>query len=606
MEYAELVNKRIKEAFDLRLVGKFDECLNIIEAEVNKLEAEKGPGGFCDDEKNVYYSCDEVFERALIRHFSKSDREIVFTDVLYSYMFYTYALVLYDLERFDEAKVALKKAMRWNPVDINFILEYSMIFKSADDHERALEEAKKALEFAYTPEMLARCYYNISTFFIDTGLYQEAIECLTLARHYNREYQSVYDALEYVEGKIGKKVQLSLDNIKSIAKEYGFSCSVNREIFVIALDNAAMFAKLGIFDAAKYYIEIASYWSKNKTVNELWDCITEGLNKDRPDAILSLKKEIETWAEDKEFQKPSNTDEDVLMNSYQAYRFFAAKQNIDEILKTTREEVSKKNFKKALSLIEPLVNDIEKWLYKSKLYDNTPDVAYFDFRETFESVLYEKLFNPVQKNCEEPEYPLRDLYMAYGGVLMDLKRFDEAAVALRKGMRWDPINADLALEYAATFQFRKKYYEFFEITKDVFKIAFRKETIARCYRNLGFCFSEREMWSEAVCCYKMSMSYVKDSEMALSELDYIAHQTDGKELPNTEFDDFVALAEKYGFPVFGDANVIRLAYNNGKHFFEEKQWNAAQYYLGIANEIRDDDEIKRMLDTIAKKKPLVN
>ena len=69
---------------------------------------------------------------------------------------------------------------------------------------------------------------------------------------------------------------------------------------------------------------------------------------------------------------------------------------------------------------------------------------------------------------------------------------------------------------------------FFRLTVDAFKIAFRPQHVARCYRNLGYYFVEKELYSEAIACYLLSLQFEKDALQVQSELYYINSKTDGK------------------------------------------------------------------------------
>ena len=62
--------------------------------------------------------------------------------------------------------------------------------------------------------------------------------------------------------------------------------------------------------------------------------------------------------------------------------------------------------------------------------------------------------------------------------------------------------------------------------------------------------------------------------------------------------DFEEYSKQYGFPLGADNEVVELAYNYGKSFLEEKEYEGAKYCLGIAYELTDDEGIKEMLAAI--------
>ena len=96
--------------------------------------------------------------------------------------------------------------------------------------------------------------------------------------------------------------------------------------------------------------------------------------------------------------------------------------------------------------------------------------------------------------------------------------------------------------------------------------------------------------------YIMGDQFDKDAKQTQAELYYI-QQVTGKTF-NPSMKDFEEYSKKYGFPIGADNDVIGLAYNYGKRFLEDKEYEGAKYCLGIAYELTEDEEIKKVLDTI--------
>ena len=118
--------------------------------------------------------------------------------------------------------------------------------------------------------------------------------------------------------------------------------------------------------------------------------------------------------------------------------------------------------------------------------------------------------------------------MLYGSQLVELNRIPEAQEALKKGLRWDPICFRMMSEYIETYKMSGDLEQFYILTKEAFKIAFRSTDLARCYRNLGYYFVEKKLWSEAISCNLLSLEYDNEAKAAQSELYYINSATDAK------------------------------------------------------------------------------
>ena len=105
-----------------------------------------------------------------------------------------------------------------------------------------------------------------------------------------------------------------------------------------------------------------------------------------------------------------------------------------------------------------------------------------------------------------------------------------------------------------------------------------------------------KLYPEAVACYIMGDQFAKNMKQTQDELGYI-QQVTGKSF-NPSMKDFEEYSKQYGFPLGADNEVVELAYNYGKRFLEEKEYEGAKYCLGIAYELTDDEGIKEMLATI--------
>ena len=265
---------------------------------------------------------------------------------------------------------------------------------------------------------------------------------------------------------------------------------------------------------------------------------------------------------------------------------------IDEI----KLSISNKEYDKALKLLE----DCEKKITGIGFYEDDKISQYFQFDEFMQEILYRYRNKPEKAIREARGIPYCEVYMIYGSLLVELKKFEEARTMLKKGLRWNPLNFDITMEYIETFKMEGNIDKVFELTVEAFKIAIHPAQIARCYRNLGYTFTEKRLYPEAVACYTMSNSYEKDVKQTQDEYFYI-QQITGKSY-NPSMEDFKEYSEKYGFPNGANEEVLGLAYNYGMRFLKEEEYDGAKYCLGIAYELTDDEKLKNILATIPENK----
>ncbi len=268
--------------------------------------------------------------------------------------------------------------------------------------------------------------------------------------------------------------------------------------------------------------------------------------------------------------------------------------SFNDTIRTVHEKIDAQEFETALKLMEELVEKIES-LHG---FEDDSLSEYRYFHEPFEEVLYLHTAKP-EKEVRHAGIDYTEVYMLYGSLLVEHKQYEKAQTELRKGLHYNPADFFLAMEYIETFKALGKIDEFFRLTKEAFKIAFRRDYIARCYRNLGYYFIEKQLWSEAVSCYLMSQVFEPDASQAANELFYIEQKTEGKvKQPSPR--QLHEYAEKYGFPLGPDGDVLRIAYSYGKHYMDQKAFEPARYFLSIAYDLTEDDTVKKMLDTISR------
>lgn len=266
-------------------------------------------------------------------------------------------------------------------------------------------------------------------------------------------------------------------------------------------------------------------------------------------------------------------------------------RGLDAELDEIRFNIFKKDFQKALKLCQLLVDKVESM----NMFQDDQVSEYHTFNELFEVMLYVHLYQP-QKDLRHSPIPYSTIYGLYGSLLVEMQRLDDARDVLQKGLRWNPVDFSLTSEYIETFKMRKELEPFFTKTLEAFKIAFRPEDVARCFRNLGYYFVEKELYQEAVTAYLLSNHFEKNT-MVQSELYYIEQKT-GEPVVNPTYEEMEAIAERYHFPMTADQDVLGVAYTYGKDAFEDQEMDQARYCFTILYNLTDDEKIKLLLDQL--------
>ena len=263
---------------------------------------------------------------------------------------------------------------------------------------------------------------------------------------------------------------------------------------------------------------------------------------------------------------------------------------INATLEEVRFNIFKKDFAKALTIIEALAEKIES----SNAFEDDQASAYFVFDEFFEQMIYAFRYKP-EKTIRPAQVPYTEIYMLYGSLLFEMKRYDEARIILKKGLRWNPVSFRLMTEYAETFKAAGDLEQYYSLVLDTFKIAFRPKDVGRCFRNLGYYFIEKQLYSEAMSAYLLSLQFDPDSAMAKSEMYYISTKTK-KGFRRPTADQIKEYARQYGFPLGADRDILGIAVTNGKLCLSRNNVEAARYFLTIFYDLTKDEEVRRMID----------
>jgi tetratricopeptide (TPR) repeat protein len=265
---------------------------------------------------------------------------------------------------------------------------------------------------------------------------------------------------------------------------------------------------------------------------------------------------------------------------------------IDDSLNQAEQLIFKKDFDKALKVIEDLIFELDE----NQPYRDDEVSEYYNFEEYFEEVLFKELNNP-EKELRRVPVPYTRIYNMYGYILYELDKFDEAKKCLEIGLGWNPVSFKLMAEYCEILKIKDDMENFFKLTLNAFKIAFRPQNVARCFRNLGYYFAGKELYSEAKVAYIMSLQFERDSEQALKELYYVDEKTN-HQLEKPPIEKVKVYSEEYGFPIGADLDVLNLAFEKGKEGLEKRNPGLARYFFTILYDLTNDPDIKAALDKL--------
>ena len=334
-----------------------------------------------------------------------------------------------------------------------------------------------------------------------------------------------------------------------------------------------------------------------KNYEEIMNEITSGLTGDSETDLKYLKETAEKYADHelgKEIARAIGRLIFGMLDEEAAEKISAEVEKANAEVQKDLEEVHfnmfRKNFDRALELMEKLIHKVESMNF----YTDDEVSEYRCFDDFFEEILYRHLYE-TDKEIRRPSINYPELYLTYGSLLVEHDRCREAREVLEKGLHFNPVNFHLFMERCETFKMQGFIDEFFECTKEAFRIAYTPAYAARCWRNLGYYFVEKKLWDEATACYIMSLQFENESKQAQSELYYIQMKA-GREIKKPTVEQMEEYRERFDLPYGADSDVISLAYTYGRMGLEENRTDIASYFLKIAYDLTYSSEIKELLD----------
>ena len=183
----------------------YNKALKIFQSLVKDLNGEKDI--FADDKVSEYHNFQNFLEELIYKVLYDPIKEIRRAPEDIAELYFLYGYLLFELEKYDEAYIALTKAEKYNCISTDIKFELGEIYKVKKDWDKYLDNNRKCLLCAYSSKALARTYRNFAYYYSGTGKYSTAIVLLYLSAHYERDNTTAQSELMYISEKAGIKIE---------------------------------------------------------------------------------------------------------------------------------------------------------------------------------------------------------------------------------------------------------------------------------------------------------------------------------------------------------------------------------------------------------------
>ena len=192
MHMLEELLKSIEEQVKVRRAGSIDARGNISISE---------PQDNCE---HIYMSLNHVMEYYVYACYFEPETDVLCTELPVGEYYRTYGSLCLKISKFRRAEDAFKKAICWNPVDLDSYLGLAECYKNLNMLSRYLDVTKQAYRFCCSRATMARYYRNMGFYYVARYNTEAARVCYTYSNIYYKT-DNADNELKYLEQALNDK-----------------------------------------------------------------------------------------------------------------------------------------------------------------------------------------------------------------------------------------------------------------------------------------------------------------------------------------------------------------------------------------------------------------
>lgn len=201
----EEILKRIEEVSDERRAGQFENDTFVKKSDM--------------DGRPIYISLNHVMEYYVYACYFEPEADVKCTEIPVGEYYRTYGELCLRLSKFHRAEDAYRKAICWNPVDLDSYLGLAECYKNLNMLSRYLDITRQAYRFCCTRATMARYYRNMGFYFVAKYQTEAARVCYTYSNIYYKT-ENADNELKYLEDALKDRTpEYSIRDMQKILEE---------------------------------------------------------------------------------------------------------------------------------------------------------------------------------------------------------------------------------------------------------------------------------------------------------------------------------------------------------------------------------------------------
>ena len=202
-------------------------------------------------QKGKAFSFNHILEVYEYEYFLKPTTPPEYTDINISAFYRFQGFVFMHLNLFTEAIEAYEKALSWNPVDLDAILQLVELYKRTGEPEKVKEYACLCYDFCCTRATLASFYRALAFYYLETKQPDIAIPLYIYSNIYYETKQANAE-LDFLEKALNKPInRYTIPELQSILKTNQIPIGPNADTLGIAYRVGQLELESGNIDNAR-------------------------------------------------------------------------------------------------------------------------------------------------------------------------------------------------------------------------------------------------------------------------------------------------------------------------------------------------------------------
>lgn len=227
---------------------------------------------FSDTEEKLLLSLRNPLDEYIYMQIFKPEKKHDRTPFDFSHYLSAYGYLLVEMRQYDEAEKVLKKAIKYNPVNVEPRFELAETYKVQMSPDKLIECIKETLKIARTPYEIARCYCDLGYYCVEIKDYDSAV-CFYYESLIYAPNDAITGEFHHIMSITKKKIVPPLrEEVLAAFKKYDVVNGPNPEVYNVAYSLAQYcIDKNAGPEEILYYLRITYDLTHNPEVKELLD-----------------------------------------------------------------------------------------------------------------------------------------------------------------------------------------------------------------------------------------------------------------------------------------------------------------------------------------------